>query len=357
MTAQLKSQQQSLLATNEELEERRQFIETVLTGVSAGVISVDEQNNITLVNPQAEELLDIKEEDARGQNLYTLIPEFSPLSNMQGSTEIPVSRKNQARILQCQITVEDVNNVVTGYIITFDDITSLQAAERKAAWSGVARRIAHEIKNPLTPIQLSAERLQRRYTKLIDPDDEVFELCLKTIIRQVDQIGRLVQEFSSFARLPEPLLKQQNVNLIIKGIFELEKQRDDQVEMLLTLPSNDIIGKIDEGLIIQALTNLLKNASEAAISNNPDQKAKVEISIDDIKSDNFFDIIIEDNGAGFPENDRKRVLEPYVTTKKEGTGLGLAIVQKIVNDHGGELLLDDSKKLKGAKVILRFPKN
>lgn len=357
MTAQLKSQQLSLLTTNAELEERRQFIETVLTGVSAGVISTDENNNITLVNPQAEELLDIKEQDARGQNLYTLIPEFSLLSNMQGTTEITVSRKNQTRILQCQITVEDVNNVITGYIITFDDITSLQAAERKAAWSGVARRIAHEIKNPLTPIQLSAERLQRRYTKIIDPDDEVFELCLKTIIRQVDQIGRLVQEFSSFARLPEPLLKQQNINMIIKGIFELEKQRDHLVDMQLNLPSNDITGNIDEGLITQALTNLLKNASEAALSNNPNGQAKVYIYLDGIQSNNFFDIIIEDNGTGFPENDRNRVLEPYVTTKKEGTGLGLAIVQKIINDHGGELLLDDSKKLKGAKVILRFPKN
>ncbi|MFV0431399.1 MAG: ATP-binding protein [Alphaproteobacteria bacterium] len=357
MTAQLKSQQQSLMTTNEELEERRQFIETILTGVSAGVISTDVQKNITLVNPQAEKLLNINESDVSGKNIYELLPEFAPLLDSGETTEITINTNNQTRILQCQIVTEDINDVVTGFIITFDDITSLQAAERKAAWSGVARRIAHEIKNPLTPIQLSAERLQRRYKKQIPEDDEVFDLCLQTIIRQVDQIGRLVQEFSSFARLPEPILQKQNVSTLIKGVFELEKQRTDGLQMKLDMPEHDIIAKIDEGLMTQALTNLLKNASEAAAAHNDEQKPEIDIILKDMESEDSFEISIEDNGMGFPQNDRNHILEPYVTTKKEGTGLGLAIVQKIIQDHHGELILSDSPKLKGAKVILRFPKN
>ncbi len=354
MIAQLNNQQQKLISTNNILEERRHFIETILTGVSAGIISVNPHYKITLLNPQAENLLGIKEQDALNENIHEFIPELSTVFSTVSPQEITININNQTRILQAQLSQEYMNDTVAGYIVTFDDITDLQVAERKAAWSGVARRIAHEIKNPLTPIQLSAERLQRRYRKLIDEDDKVFDLCLQTIIRQVDQIGRLVQEFSSFARLPEPILARTNINHMIKGIFELEKQRDSNIHYELFLPTESFYAKIDEGLCTQAITNITKNAIEAAKDN--EQEAQIFISLIISDTGKYFDIIVEDSGKGFPQEGRNIVLEPYVTTKKEGTGLGLAIVQRILNDHNGDLILGDSKKLKGARVVLRFPK-
>ncbi len=354
MIARLNNQQQKLITTNNILEERRQFIETILTGVSAGIISVDPKHKITLFNSQAEILLGIKENDALGKNIHELIPELSVVFNTNRSTEIIINLSDKTRILQAQLSQEYMNDTVAGYIVTFDDITDLQVAERKAAWSGVARRIAHEIKNPLTPIQLSAERLQRRYRKQIDENDDVFDLCLQTIIRQVNQIERLVKEFSSFARLPEPVLVETDINNMIKGIFELEKQRDDHIIFEISLPSDKFYAKIDEGLCTQALTNIIKNATEATKDNS--LKAHVLISLSTQTQNEYFDIIVEDSGNGFPKQNRSTILEPYVTTKKEGTGLGLAIVQRILADHNGDLLLSDSKKLKGAKVILRFPK-
>ncbi len=355
MIARLNSQQKNLIATNNTLEERRQFIETILTGVSAGVVSVNPAYEITLLNSQAENLLDMKEHEVLGKNIHDVLPELSVIFDAKRPTEVTINSEKEMHILQVQLSQEYINDKIAGYIVTFDDITDLQAAERKAAWSGVARRIAHEIKNPLTPIQLSAERLRRRYSHLIDEKDDVFDLCLQTIIRQVDQIQRLIQEFSSFARLPEPILKRTHINNLIKGILEFEKQRDRSIKFETNITSEDFYAKVDEGLCTQALTNIIKNAMEAT-RENEHTDSLIFVSLDLRPEESYFDIIIEDSGKGFPEQNRSTVLEPYVTTKKEGTGLGLAIVQRILTDHNGSLILDDSKKLKGAKVILRFPK-
>ncbi len=358
MTEKIEEQQHRLRTTNEQLDERRQFIEAVMIGVSAGVMSIDDQGKILFINPQAEKLLCLNA-DSIGKKLKDVVPEFKGLTQIEPALqhhnqEILIHRNNTTRTLQTQIVIEDVNEKILGFIITFDDITNLQTAERKAAWSGVARRIAHEIKNPLTPIQLSAERLRRKYSSQIQDDSETFTFCLDTIIRQVDQIGRLVSEFSSFARLPDPILKEENINEIVRQAFELESQRNSVIHFHLNLPDKPVMAYIDHGLLTQVIVNLLKNATEAAIEHNPEQ-GDVLISLQD--SPQHFTLAVEDSGKGFPVQNRQRILEPYVTTKKEGTGLGLAIVQKVTADHKGNISLDDSEKFGGAKLSLIFPKN
>ncbi len=358
MTEKIEQQQHSLRTTNEELDERRQFIEAVMIGVSAGVMSIDNQGKISFINPQAEKLLGL-DASSIGKQLGDVVPEFKELPQMEPSAqphpqEILIHRNNSTRTLQTQVVAEDIDEKILGFIITFDDITNLQTAERKAAWSGVARRIAHEIKNPLTPIQLSAERLRRKYSSQIHDDSETFSLCLDTIIRQVDQIGRLVSEFSSFARLPDPVLKEENINEIVHQTFALESQRNPAANFHLELPDEPVFAYIDHGLLTQVIVNLLKNATEAAMEHNPKQ-GDVAISLQDDAQ--HFTLIIEDSGKGFPVQNRERILEPYVTTKKEGTGLGLAIVQKVTADHQGNISLGDSEKFGGAKLSLIFPKN
>lgn len=359
MISQLYRQRQELVSTNEELIHRRQFMESVLQGVSAGVMGVGKDLHVNLMNRRAQELLSIKE-DITDTHLSYLSPElFALMEKVKGQDpvfeQVSVERRGRVRILQACIVPELSQNKKKhepeGFVITFDDITTLVSAQRKAAWSDVARKIAHEIKNPLTPIQLSAERLKRKYLKEIQSDPETFQGCIDTIIRQVAQIGKLVSEFSSFARMPEPDLRDEDMNKLISEAVFLQKQAHTDVSIETTLPSSTITFRCDAQQISQMLTNLLQNALDA-LEAQKDKKIFVSLST---KMDEIL-LMISDNGPGFPVQDRERLLEPYVTLRAKGTGLGLAIVAKIIEDHGGVLELSSSP-MGGAAVVIRFSKN
>ena len=245
-----------------------------------------------------------------------------------------------------------------GYVVTFDDVSDLVSAQRKAAWADVARRIAHEIKNPLTPIQLSAERLRRKYKDEVKTDPEVFDTCTETIIRQVDDIGRMVDEFSAFARMPAPSLKLQDVRDICRQVFFLQNNGRHDVDFHLDLPASPVILLVDHRQLSQALTNIMKNAVEAIEGRIKPENGQMDRGIVVLSvqvEDEQVIISVSDNGKGLPVEDRNRLTEPYVTTRAKGTGLGLAIVKKIMEDHRGDLRLDD--RLGGGAVVkLSFPR-
>lgn len=355
MTSQIETQQEGLIEANRQLDERRRFTETVLTGVSAGVIGLDGEGRINLPNPSASELLDTDLEKAQGKELTAVIPEMSGLlggvmgrpERMQQG-EIHIHRKGGARTLLVRMAAEGLAGDVIGYVVTFDDITELLSAQRTAAWADVARRIAHEIKNPLTPIQLSAERLKRKYLKQITTDPDTFSICTDTIVRQVGDIGRMVDEFSSFARMPQPDLKSENLTDICRQAIFLERNRNPDIEFTGAFPEKAFSVRCDIRQIGQALTNLLKNAAESIndrISADGGNKAPGEIkcTIEETGKgeERRVSILVEDNGKGLPKELLDRIAEPYVTTRTGGTGLGLAIVKKIMEDHNGELVLED----------------
>jgi two-component system nitrogen regulation sensor histidine kinase NtrY len=240
--------------------------------------------------------------------------------------------------------------------VTLDEITELLAAQRKAAWADVARRIAHEIKNPLTPIQLSAERLKRRYLSQIDSDPETFEACTDTIIRQVGEIGRMVDEFSSFARMPEPSLSDHDLGEIIRQTVFLQKNATPQINFICDLPEGEVMQSCDSRQIARVILNLLRNAADAI--EGRDKKANGELPPGEIRislaeSPGGPRISVEDNGCGLPKKQRNRLTEPYVTTRAGGTGLGLAIVRKIMEDHDGKVSLKDAPD-GGAQVTVHF---
>jgi two-component system, NtrC family, nitrogen regulation sensor histidine kinase NtrY len=364
MTSELARQQTRLIAANSLNDERRAFIEAVLSGVPAGVLGVDKSGVITISNAAADRLLG----DDRG-----LINR--PLSAVQQSISAiwDQARAMRLRLHQGQATVlrdgrERILNVrITGNpgrddgasVITLDDISDLVTAQRTAAWADVARRIAHEIKNPLTPIQLSAERLKRRYGRHIVEGKDIFDQCTDTIIRQVDDIKRMVDEFSSFARMPKARPTRDDLtDCVRQAIFLMRVGRAD-VDFDERLPDDSIFADIDRRLVSQALTNVLKNATEGidALGDNH-EKGKVLVTLD-VDDGGFIDIAVSDNGKGFPTEDRHRLTEPYVTTRAEGTGLGLPIVVKIFEDHGGGVeLLDGLARAdggRGAKVLMRLP--
>ena len=361
MTEQLNSQQKGLISANKELDERRRFIEVVLSGVSAGVIGLDRSGCIYFPNRSATDLLSINLEEHAGENLEILVPEMkdlldeirlNPEKNAEGDIEI--SRNGITKNLVVSIAAEKVNKEILGFVVTFDDVSELLSAQRKAAWADVARRIAHEIKNPLTPIQLAAERLKRRYKAEIKTDQKTFLLCTDTIIRQVKDIGEMVDEFSAFARMPQPKLVEMNlVNLCKESIF-LEQNRFPNIDYIFENNAQNLVILADREQISRALTNILKNASESIeqLKNKTHQGKVIMILIED---EEFFKIKISDNGQGFPKNLLDRVIEPYVTTREKGTGLGLSIVAKIMEDHNGELHLDNNKD-GGAFIQLAFKK-
>lgn len=365
MTAQLQGQQQGLLDANRELDERRHFTETVLKGVSAGVIGLDEDGHIHLPNRSASELLGINIDSRIGEPVSNLIPEIKNLLEKSKkrpdklySDEIKLERNGHTMVLLVNIAGEKLGGETLGYVVTFDDVTELLSAQRKAAWADVARRIAHEIKNPLTPIQLSAERLRRKYLKQIKDDPETFSNCTDTIIRQVEEIGRMVDEFSSFARMPQATLKHENLSEICRqGVF-LEQNRHPEIDYTLELPDNRVSVLCDSRQIGQALTNLLKNAAEsvsARMKSEGDTASKGKIHckmFENAKSLEVF-VIVSDNGLGLPESEREKLTEPYVTSREGGTGLGLAIVKKIMEDHGGDIVLADNEN-GGAVITLIF---
>ncbi len=371
MIAQVYFQRKELISKNEELEHRQQFIESVLSGVSAGIIGMNAHHKIDLINQRALELLRGKNHnDERPKNLSDISQEILSLvgkvtSFSPYSEQITIERDGRSRILQVCIVPETKltrpnSSKLQGYVVTFDDITSLVSAQRKAAWSDVARRIAHEIKNPLTPIQLSAERLKRRYFKEIQADPETFIGCIDTIIRQVSHIGKLVSEFSSFARMPEPDLKPEDLGEICRQAIFLQQEAHKDVAFDVKIPPTPITFLCDAQQISQVLTNLLQNALDAledegnSVQNDLRKENKI-LYVTLTQKNHEIALVIADNGPGFPLQNRERLLEPYVTTRSKGTGLGLAIVVKIVEDHGGTLELTNSP-VGGAVVIIRFAK-
>lgn len=364
MTDQIQAQQAGLLSMNRTLDERRRFTETVLAGVSAGVIGIDRKGRINLPNRSASELLGLDLNKAIGLRLSQKVPEMATLLSQVAARpergvvdEISIVEGGRIKTLIVNVAAESLEDEVVGYVVTFDDITELQSAQRKAAWSGVARRIAHEIKNPLTPIQLAAERLQRRYLDQITDDPETFKTCTDTIIRQVEDLGRMVDEFSSFARMPQAVLQTENLSELCRQAVFLEQNRNPDIVFEKTLPTSDVMINCDARQVSRALTNLIKNASEAVLefmAANEDAQGKVKTTL---KSDisGAATIIIEDTGPGLPTDNIENLTEPYVTTREKGTGLGLAIVHKIMEDHGGELMLEN-REAGGARITLFFPK-
>jgi two-component system nitrogen regulation sensor histidine kinase NtrY len=358
MTHQLQAQQGELIEANRQLDQRRRFTETVLAGVSAGVIGLDQFGRINLPNRSASLLLATDLDQWLGQDLVEAVPEMTALfeeatrrPERLAQSQVQVIRRGRAHTLLVRIAAERVEGEVKGYIVTFDDITELLAAQRKAAWADVARRIAHEIKNPLTPIQLSAERLKRKYAREITSDPETFAICTDTIIRHVGDIGRMVDEFSSFARLPAPIIKDEDLVEIVRQAVFLQRTSTPEIRFRLDIPGATRL-PCDARQVSQALVNLLKNAAESIQSRDgPVPPGEIAVRLSEAAGQ--VALIVEDNGRGLPAEGRERLAEPYVTTRAKGTGLGLAIVKKIMEDHGGELILDD-RESGGAHVALIF---
>jgi two-component system nitrogen regulation sensor histidine kinase NtrY len=350
MTQQLKSQREALLMANEVNEKRRQFTEAVVEGVSAGIIGLDPFGAVTLVNARACEMLGQTEIDMMGERMEDILPEIAPTLEKAKSArrgqvrdEIQLGNETNRRIYQIQLTREGSITESKGYVLTLDDITELESAQRTSAWADVARRIAHEIKNPLTPIQLSAERLRRRYGSRLEDDREVFDKCINTIVRQVGDIGRMVDEFSAFARMPEASPERADLTDTIRQAVFLESVRLPEVNIVTQLPDETIFAWFDTRLVSQTLTNLIKNAVEAFEGLDMRSGWHPTITVDAHYEGNHARISVSDNGKGWPRENRQRLLEPYMTTREKGTGLGLAIVARIIEQHGGIVELVDAE--------------
>lgn len=364
MTSQLETQRRELMEANRQLDDRRRFTEAVLTGVSSGVIGLDAGGRINLPNRAASAFLSTELDAMVGQDFRTVVPEMAPLldaarANSERPTEgqITVFRGGRRRSLLVRVGGQPLENGAVGFVVTFDDITELEAAQRKAAWSDVARRIAHEIKNPLTPIQLSAERLKRKYAKEITSDPETFRICTETIVRQVGDIGRMVDEFSSFARMPAPSMREEDLCELIRQTVFLQRNARPEITFETHLPADGPVRlALDPRQVGQALTNLIKNATEAIdgrVAPDGGELPAGRIAVGLVEQADRTAIVVEDNGKGLPVENRERLTEPYVTTRSKGTGLGLAIVKKIMEDHGGELVLEE-RPGSGARVSLVF---
>jgi two-component system nitrogen regulation sensor histidine kinase NtrY len=357
MTEDIKTQQAALKTASDEAQGRSLFIETVLSGVSAGVIGLDRQRRISAINDSASQLLGLDPEQVQGRRLAEVAPELGELSERGEAhieEDIDVSRDGEALRLRVRIEGGQGGEMV----LTFDDITRLVTAQRNAAWRDVARRIAHEIKNPLTPIQLSAERLRRRYRERVGDDVEVFDRCTETIIRQVGDIGRMVDEFSSFARMPAPRFSMENPAEMLREAVFAQRVAMPDIGVDLIEPLPEVVLQCDGRMVGQALANILKNAGEAVGAKRalePVAEGTLGVIARLDVEDGRAVFVIEDDGVGLPAKDRDRLTEPYVTTREKGTGLGLAIVKRICEDHGGELRLADAETLSGARVCLIFP--
>jgi two-component system nitrogen regulation sensor histidine kinase NtrY len=365
MTQELRTQRDDLMRARDQIDSRRRFTEAVLAGASAGVIGVDSEGKISILNRSSEKLIGQSESAAVGRPLTHVMPELEPLFTeartgvhrlVQG--QITISRDMRERNLSVRVTTEQSPDEDHGYVVTLDDITDLVTAQRTSAWADIARRIAHEIKNPLTPIQLSAERLKRKYGKVITEDKAVFEQCTDTIVRQVDDIKRMVDEFSRFARMPKPVMTAEDVADTARQVVFLQRVGNPDIDIEIETQAEHMPAKFDRRLISQALTNIVKNATEAIAAVPSEQlgRGRIQVSVKRNGGDIVIDVI--DNGTGLPKENRNRLLEPYVTTREKGTGLGLAIVGRIVEEHGGQMELSDAPEVasggRGAWVRLRF---
>jgi two-component system nitrogen regulation sensor histidine kinase NtrY len=365
MTRQLEAQRHELVEANRQIDGRRRFTEAVLTGVSSGVIGLDAEGRINLPNRSASVLLSADLNQLIGSDFRAVVPEMVPL--LEGARAVPerhvegqvvILRAGRRRTLFARIAGQRLESGTLGFVVTFDDITELEAAQRKAAWSDIARRIAHEIKNPLTPIQLSAERLKRKYMSEITSDPETFRICTETIVRQVGDIGRMVDEFSSFARMPAPIMRDEDLGELVRQTVFLQRNARPEITFECELPDTGVRRSLDSRQIGQALTNLIKNAIEAIEGRERPQDGTAlppgHVIVRLAERDGSWAIMVDDNGRGLPVENRERLAEPYVTTRAKGTGLGLAIVKKIMEDHSGELLLED-RPGGGTRVSLVFP--
>jgi two-component system nitrogen regulation sensor histidine kinase NtrY len=367
MTGELRRQHLSLTAANALNEERRAFIEAALSGVPASVVGVDEKGVVSIGNAAAERLLcpDPTASPLVGRRIEDVLPKLGEiLAEARASRsrlhqgQATLTSNGRERLLNVRVT-GDPQRPDQGSVITLDDITELVSAQRSAAWADVARRIAHEIKNPLTPIQLSAERLKRRYGRHIVEGKDVFDQCTDTIIRQVDDIKRMVDEFSNFARMPKARLARDDLTDCARQAVFLARVGRPDILIEEEFPTGQLWAEFDRRLVSQALTNVLKNAGEGIDArSSPGEQGRIRLTLG-IEADRLARIAVSDNGKGFPSEGRHKLTEPYVTTRAEGTGLGLPIVIKILEDHGGAVeLLDGLPRPdggRGAQVVMTFP--
>jgi two-component system, NtrC family, nitrogen regulation sensor histidine kinase NtrY len=365
MTQELRTQRDDIVRARDLIDSRRRFTEAVLAGASAGVIGIDAENCITIMNRSAERLIGRTEAEVLGQPLAEVVPELAGMlaaarSGVQRllQSQVTINRNGRERNLSVRVTSEQSGAAEGGYVVTLDDITELVSAQRTSAWADVARRIAHEIKNPLTPIQLSAERLRRKYGGVITEDGGVFQQCTDTIVRQVDDIKRMVDEFSRFARMPKPVMTAEDVADTVRQVVFLQRVANADIDIQLDIAQEPMPAKFDRRLISQALTNIIKNATEAISAVPPGDLGRGRIRIWAGREGNDIVIDVIDNGVGLPKENRSRLLEPYVTTREKGTGLGLAIVGRILEEHGGRIELGDAADKipgqRGAWLRLRF---
>ncbi|MGZ8389253.1 MAG: ATP-binding protein [Rhodoplanes sp.] len=365
MTHELRTQHDDIVRARDLIDSRRRFMEAVLAGASAGVIGVDGDGRISILNRSAEKLIASSEAEALGQPLAEVVPELagmlasarsSPQRLVQG--QVAINRAGRERTVSVRVTTEQATAPEHGYVFTLDDITELVAAQRTSAWADIARRIAHEIKNPLTPIQLSAERLRRKYGRVLTEDRQVFEQCTDTIVRQVEDIRRMVDEFSRFARMPKPVIAAEDVADTVRQVVFLMRVGHGDIDIESELLEDPMPAHFDRRLIAQALTNIVKNAAEAISAAPPGEIDRGRICVSASREGRFIVIDVVDNGIGLPKEQRRRLLEPYVTTREKGTGLGLAIVGKILEEHGGRIELHDAAEktpgARGAWIQLRF---
>jgi len=372
MIVQIRTQRDEILSAKDQIDNRRRFTEAVLSGVSAGVVGVDHQGAVTIANRSAREILGNgdAEADVIDHRFSEIAPEFEtvmaeaamrPWTDATG--QVTLNRDGKERTLNVKVTREQTHDRLESFVVTLDDITDLVIAQRSTAWADVARRIAHEIKNPLTPIQLSAERIRRRYGRQIPDDDRaIFDQCTDTIIRQVEDIGRMVDEFSSFARMPKPSKARGDLRDILKDAAFLREVSRNDIQFINEFPDFAMEGDFDARMLGQAFANLIKNASEAidAVAEDEERSGKT-IIVRANRSDDGREYIVDiiDNGRGLPGENRHRLLEPYMTMRDKGTGLGLAIVKKIIDDHGGAIQLRDAPADidggKGAMITVRLP--
>jgi two-component system nitrogen regulation sensor histidine kinase NtrY len=365
MTQELRTQRDELVSASDLIDSRRRFIEAVLSSASAGIIGVDASGSVGIMNRSAEKLIGHAESETLDHPLSDVLPELDEMmkSAREGTQrlvqgQITINREGHERNLSVRVSAEPTSQARDSFIITLDDITELVSAQRTSAWGDVARRIAHEIKNPLTPIQLSAERIRRKFGKAITEDKAIFEQCTDTIVRQVDDIRRMVDEFSRFARMPKPVMEGEDVADTVRQAVFLMRVGHPDIEIEAEIKQDPMRAQFDRRLISQALTNIIKNATEAIEAVPAEELGKGRIDVIAARENEDILIDVIDNGIGLPKVSRARLLEPYVTTREKGTGLGLAIVGRVLEDHGGRIELKDASDFRpgqrGAWMRLRF---